>query len=116
VKIVTFTSSITLSARIKFLKCLWLRLAVGRDYCVGQLCIRASHSKRGAIPEAFASERLLQTLLFGDEKGEEEGQRKDFAKYLDGLMDDEARQIYERKTREYFHLVEKMPYRITGDA
>jgi len=49
----------------------------------------------------------LQTLLFGDEKGEEEGQRKDFAKYLDGLMDDEARQIYERKTREYFHLVEK---------
>jgi len=53
--------------------------------------------------DAFARERLAQTLLFGDEKGEESGQTKDFAAYLDALKP-EARQDYERLLRAHYKL------------
>ncbi|MBM3149618.1 MAG: CRISPR-associated protein [Chloroflexi bacterium] len=58
-------------------------------------------------PEEFARERLAQTLLFGDEKGEESVQTRDFAAYLDELGGKAARQEYEQKVRTYFHLGEK---------
>ena len=51
----------------------------------------------------FAQERLAQTLIFGDEKGEEPGQTKDFAAYLDALKL-EARQDYERLLRAHYKL------------
>ncbi len=54
-------------------------------------------------PEMFAQERFVQTLLFGDEKGEEADQTKDFAAYLDALKP-EARQEYGRLLRAYYHL------------
>ena len=54
-------------------------------------------------PERFAQERFVQTLLFGDEKGEEPGQTKDFAAYLDALKP-EARKEYERLLRVYYEL------------
>jgi CRISPR-associated protein Cmr2 len=60
--------------------------------------------KKDALsPEEFAQERLVQTLLFGDEKGEEPGQTKDFAAHLDALKP-EARQEYERLLRAYYEL------------
>jgi len=58
-------------------------------------------------PEEFAQERLVQTLLFGDEKGEETGETKDFAGYLDKLGGKEARERYVQKIRERFRLDEK---------
>jgi CRISPR-associated protein Cmr2 len=61
----------------------------------------ASEAKQS--PEEFAQERFVQTLLFGDEKGEEPGQTKDFAAYLDALKP-EARQEYERLLRAYYEL------------
>jgi len=51
----------------------------------------------------FAQERFVQTLLFGDEKGEEPGETKDFAAHLDALKP-EARQEYERLLRAYYEL------------
>jgi len=60
--------------------------------------------KKDALsPEEFAQERFVQILLFGDEKGEEPGQTKDFAAYLDALKP-EARQEYERLLRAYYEL------------
>jgi CRISPR-associated protein Cmr2 len=60
--------------------------------------------KKDALsPEEFAQERFVQTLLFGDEKGEEQGQTKDFAAYLDALKP-EARQEYEHLLRAYYEL------------
>jgi CRISPR-associated protein Cmr2 len=59
--------------------------------------------KDALTPDAFAQERFVQTLLFGDEKGEEPGQTKDFAAYLDALKP-EARQEYERLLRAYYEL------------
>jgi CRISPR-associated protein Cmr2 len=53
--------------------------------------------------EEFAQERFIQTLLFGDEKGEEPGSKKDFAKYVNGLKP-EAQEHYERIVGEYYHL------------
>jgi len=53
--------------------------------------------------DEFAKERFVQTLLFGDEKGEEPGQTKDFAAYLDALKP-EARQDYERLLRDHYKL------------
>ncbi|MGQ9712919.1 MAG: CRISPR-associated protein [Desulfotomaculales bacterium] len=52
--------------------------------------------------DTFAEKRFQQTLLFGDEKGEEPGTTKDFAAYLDELGGKEARRLYERKVREHF--------------
>jgi len=60
---------------------------------------------KGAIasPKKFAEERFVQTLLFGDEKGEEPSGTKDFAAYLDAL-NPQARQEYERLLRAYYDL------------
>ena len=68
---------------------------------------RLALQKDSVTPEQFAQERFLQTLLFGDEKGEEPGRVKDFAAYLDELGGKEARQVYEQRLREHFHLEEK---------
>lgn len=59
-------------------------------------------------PENFATERFVQTLLFGDEKGEEQGQTKDFAAYLDALKP-EARAGYERLLHEHFNVEPDKP-------
>jgi CRISPR-associated protein Cmr2 len=74
--------------------------------------VRLFERKRELTPDAFADERLAQTLLFGDEKGEEPGKTKDFAAYLDDLGEKEARRLYVQKVREYFRLDEKdeMPH------
>ncbi|WP_052337871.1 hypothetical protein [Chloroflexus sp. Y-396-1] len=58
--------------------------------------------------DEFAQERLAQTLLFGDEKGEEPGQTKDFAAYLDALKL-EARQDYEHLLRAHYKLSSDNP-------
>jgi CRISPR-associated protein Cmr2 len=60
-------------------------------------------------PEAFATERFVQTLLFGDEQGEEPGQVKGFAKYVDSLFSEEARAEYERLLRQYYKVEQKDP-------
>lgn len=56
---------------------------------------------------ALAEQRFRQTLLFGDEKGEEQSRNKDFAAYLDALCDQGARRLYERKVRQHFGLSEE---------
>jgi CRISPR-associated protein Cmr2 len=57
--------------------------------------------KDSLTPEQFAQERFRQTLLFGDEKGEEPGGTKDFAAFLDALRP-EARAEYERRLRQHY--------------
>ena len=64
---------------------------------------RLALKKESLTPEHFAQERFVQALLFGDEKGEEPGQVKGFAAYLDALKP-EARQEYERLLRTYYEL------------
>lgn len=59
-------------------------------------------------PEVFAKERFVQTLLFGDEQGEEPGQIKGFAKYVDTL-NPEARAEYEGLLRQYYGVEPKKP-------
>ena len=71
--------------------------------------IRLALQKDSLTPEQFAQERFLQTLLFGDEKGEEPGRVKDFAAYLEELGGNKAREVYEQRLREHFHLEEKAP-------
>ncbi|HXF93536.1 MAG TPA: RAMP superfamily CRISPR-associated protein [Nitrospiraceae bacterium] len=63
--------------------------------------VRLALKKDEPSDEDFAAERFRQTLLFGDEKGEEPGQTKDFAAYLDGSKPS-ARELYVRKVKEYF--------------
>jgi len=58
--------------------------------------------------EQFAQERLCQSLLFGDEKGEEPGQVKDFAAYLDSLKPT-AREEYVRLLRTRYNLKDDDP-------
>ena len=65
--------------------------------------IRLALKKNELSPAKFAQERVVQTLLFGDEKGEEPGQTKDFAAYL-GALKPEARQDYERLLRAHYKL------------
>jgi CRISPR-associated protein Cmr2 len=65
--------------------------------------IRLAMQKDKLTADEFARERLAQTLLFGDEKGEEPGQTKDFAAYL-GALKPEARQDYERLLRAHYKL------------
>ncbi len=64
---------------------------------------RLALQKNQLTADQFAQERFAQTLLFGDEKGEESGQTKDFAAYLDALKP-EARQEYERLLRAHYEL------------
>lgn len=59
--------------------------------------------------EALARERLAQTLLFGDEKGEEPGQNREMAKFVDALKPEEARTIYEELARAYFDVASDKP-------
>jgi CRISPR-associated protein Cmr2 len=59
-------------------------------------------------PENFARERFRQTLLFGDEKGEEPGKTKDLAAYLDALKP-EARAEYERLLQKHFGVEPDQP-------
>jgi CRISPR-associated protein Cmr2 len=62
--------------------------------------------KRGELTvEEFAERRLAHTLLFGDEKGEEPGGPKDFAKFLDELEPD-AKSPYRQKVRQRFNLTD----------
>ncbi len=56
----------------------------------------------------FAQERLRQTLLFGDEQGEEPGQVRGFAKYVNSLKP-EARAEYERRLRRHFSVEDDEP-------
>lgn len=56
----------------------------------------------------FVQERLCQTLLFGDEKGEEPGQTQDFATYLDALKPS-ARAVYVRLLRDRYNLKDDDP-------
>lgn len=65
--------------------------------------IRLALKKDTLAPDQFAEERFFQTLLYGDEKGEEPGQAKDFAAYLDALRP-EARQEYECLLRSHYGL------------
>ncbi len=59
-------------------------------------------------PSSFALERFVQTLLFGDEKGEGDDGSRALAAYLDKLppkeRQKEARWEYERLLRRYFDL------------
>ena len=70
--------------------------------------IRLALQKDSLTPEQFAQERFVQTLLFGDEKGEESGGTKDFAAYLDALKP-QARPEYERLLRAYYGLEPEDP-------
>ena len=58
--------------------------------------------------DEFAQERFAQSLLFGDEKGEEPSGRKDFAKYIDSLLPNDRRgkalETYGDLLRKHFHL------------
>ncbi|MEM4228074.1 MAG: hypothetical protein QW793_07880 [Candidatus Caldarchaeum sp.] len=65
--------------------------------------IRLAQKKDALTPEKFAQERFVQALLFGDEKGEEPGETKDFAAFLDALKP-QARTEYERLLRQYYGL------------
>lgn len=63
--------------------------------------IRLVEDRGQMSDEAFASERVRQSLLFGDEKGEEPGQTKDLANYLDALKPS-AKEFYRQKVKHYF--------------
>lgn len=57
--------------------------------------------KRDDNSEALAQRRLRLALLFGDEKGEEPGNPKDVAKYLDDL-NPKARERYKELVKDHF--------------
>uniref|UniRef100_UPI003A101862 RAMP superfamily CRISPR-associated protein n=1 Tax=Chloroflexus sp. TaxID=1904827 RepID=UPI003A101862 len=69
---------------------------------------RLAQKKDELLPQEFARERFVQTLLFGDEQGEEPGQVKGFARYLNTLKP-EARAEYERLLRQHFGVAPKDP-------
>ncbi len=62
---------------------------------------RLALRKDTLTPERFAQERFVQTLLFGDEQGEEPGQVKGFAQYVDSLKP-EAKDTYREQVRSRF--------------
>ncbi len=70
--------------------------------------IRLAQKKDALSPQEFARERFVQTLLFGDEKGEEPGGTKDLAAFLDSLKP-EACAEYERLLREHYKVDPKDP-------
>ncbi len=74
--------------------------------------VRLALKKDRLKPEDFARERFRQAMLFGDEKGEEPGQAKHFAAYLDGLNQDAALP-YRKLVKEHFGLsaeAKEMPH------
>ncbi len=58
-------------------------------------------------PDEFAQRRFRLSLLFGDEKGEEEYHVKNLAAYLDRAKNDEASDLYRDKLKRYFNHSEK---------
>ena len=62
---------------------------------------RLTLKKKDLSDDEFAHERFNQSMLFGDEKGEEPGKRKDFAAYLDDLRK-LARKKYLNEVPRYF--------------
>jgi len=62
---------------------------------------RLAQKKDALTMERFAQERFVQTMLFGDEQGEESERKKGFAEYVDSLKP-EARLEYERLLRAYY--------------
>lgn len=70
---------------------------------------RLALQKGSLTPEQFAQERFVQTLLFGDEQGEEPGQAKGFANYVNSLKP-EARAEYERLLRQYYEVKDPLPH------
>lgn len=74
--------------------------------------VRLALQKDQLKAEDFARERFRQALLFGNEKGEEPGQARDFAVYLDSLNQDAA-PLYRKLVKEYFRLsaeTKEMPH------
>ncbi len=61
--------------------------------------------------ERFAERRLAHSFIFGDEKGEEPGDAKDFAGFLDDLKPG-AKDVYRQKVRQQFNLADNagMPH------
>ncbi len=57
----------------------------------------------------FADRRFCLSLLFGDEKGEEQGDMKDLAKYLDNAKTRDAADLYRQKVLEYFKIKDYAP-------
>lgn len=74
---------------------------------------RLAQKKDALTPKQFAIERFMQTLLFGDEKGEGEEKSSGMAAYLDQLGPEEgrkeARQEYERLLREHYKVEKNDP-------
>lgn len=70
--------------------------------------IRLAKQKDTLKSKRFAQERFVQTLLFGDEQGEEPGQVKGFSKYVNAL-NPEARTEYERLLRAYYKVEQDEP-------
>ena len=60
-------------------------------------------------PQAFAHRRFRLALLFGDEKGEEQGAIKGLSKYLDNIGGDEAAKIFRDKLRAHFRVPKDKP-------
>lgn len=61
--------------------------------------------------EEFADRRFYQSLLFGDEKGEEQNAIKGLAEYLDNIKPDapDAAPLYREKIRRYFSIKDEDP-------
>ncbi len=71
--------------------------------------LRLAQKKDELTAERFAQERFVQTLLFGDEQGEEPAGVKGFAKYIDSLAPEGTRAEYERLLRQYFGVKPEYP-------
>ena len=65
--------------------------------------VRLAEKKKALSDQEFAKERFRQTRLFGDEKGEEPGAAKDFAKYLNDMRP-HAVSHYQQLVKQYFGL------------
>ncbi len=71
---------------------------------------RLALKKDELTSEKFAQERFVQTLLFGDEQGEEPAHAKGFAEYVNSLNPEpESRAEYERLLRAYYEVESKDP-------
>ena len=70
--------------------------------------IRLALKKDELTADRFAMERFVQTLLFGDEQGEEPAGRKGFAKYVREL-NPAAQQKYENFLRNYYKVDKDNP-------
>ena len=74
--------------------------------------VRLAEKKKASSDQEFAEERFRQTRLFGDEKGEEPGAAKDFARYLNDMRPN-AVSHYQQLVKQYFGLdanVKELPH------